>query len=55
MDERGPTRALILASEVDSSFCSGADLKERAGFSQDEYVALQWCTMGVLYLRRIEG
>jgi methylglutaconyl-CoA hydratase len=39
-DERGPTRALILTSEVDSCFCAGADLKERAGFSQDEYVAL---------------
>ncbi|KAF2087172.1 ClpP/crotonase [Saccharata proteae CBS 121410] len=32
----GPTRALILASEVDSSFCAGADLKERAGFSIEQ-------------------
>lgn len=38
VDQRGPTRALILASEVDSCFCAGADLKERAGFSADEYV-----------------
>ncbi|KAG0647428.1 Enoyl-Hydratase domain-containing [Hyphodiscus hymeniophilus] len=38
-DERGPTRALILASEVDSCFCAGADLKERAGFSADETAA----------------
>ena len=54
-DERGPTRALILASEVssparkvrmmlmrldlqvDSCFCAGADLKERAGFSAEEH------------------
>ncbi|KAI9822371.1 MAG: hypothetical protein M1827_000090 [Pycnora praestabilis] len=32
----GPTRVLILASEVDSCFCAGADLKERAGFSTKE-------------------
>jgi methylglutaconyl-CoA hydratase len=37
-DERGPTRAVVLASEVDSCFCAGADLKERAGFSPEEYV-----------------
>lgn len=35
-DMRGPTRALIIASEVDSSFCAGADLKERAGFTAEE-------------------
>jgi hypothetical protein len=35
-DERGPTRALILASAVDASFCAGADLKERRGFTQEE-------------------
>lgn len=35
-DEKGPTRALIVASAVDSSFCAGADLKERRGFSQEE-------------------
>ncbi|KAF2734675.1 ClpP/crotonase [Polyplosphaeria fusca] len=34
--ELGSTRALILASEVDSSFCAGADLKERAGFTPEE-------------------
>ncbi|KAI1173362.1 ClpP/crotonase [Nemania sp. FL0916] len=36
VDERGPTRALVLASAVDTSFCAGADLKERRGFTQDE-------------------
>lgn len=36
VDEKGPTRALILASEVDSCFCAGADLKERAGFTAEE-------------------
>jgi len=40
VDERGPTRVLILASDVDSCFCAGADLKERAGFSADEYVPI---------------
>lgn len=35
-DEKGPTRALILASAVDTSFCAGADLKERKTFTQDE-------------------
>lgn len=32
----GPTRALIIASAVDASFCAGADLKERKGFTQEE-------------------
>jgi methylglutaconyl-CoA hydratase len=35
-DGKGPTRAVVLASAVDSSFCAGADLKERKGFSQQE-------------------
>ena len=35
-DTKGPTRALILASAVDTSFCAGADLKERKGFTQEE-------------------
>lgn len=35
---QGSTRALILASEADQAFCAGADLKERAGMSQDECV-----------------
>ncbi|KAI9814942.1 MAG: hypothetical protein M1832_005581 [Thelocarpon impressellum] len=35
--ESGATRAMILGSEVDACFCAGADLKERAGFSQQEY------------------
>lgn len=34
--ETGATRALILASDVDSSFCAGADLKERATFTQED-------------------
>ncbi len=37
---KGPTRALILASAVDTSFCAGADLKERRGFTQAEYARL---------------
>lgn len=32
----GPTRALIIASSVDSAFCAGADLKERATFTQQD-------------------
>ncbi|KAI3390596.1 hypothetical protein diail_9113 [Diaporthe ilicicola] len=35
-DDKGPTRAVILASAVDSSFCAGADLKERRGFTPEE-------------------
>jgi methylglutaconyl-CoA hydratase len=35
-DQKGPTRALILASAVDTSFCAGADLKERKSFTQEE-------------------
>lgn len=34
----GPTRAVVLASAVDSCFCAGADLKERKGFTPEEYV-----------------
>ncbi|KAF3047666.1 hypothetical protein E8E12_011273 [Didymella heteroderae] len=34
--QTGTTRALILASEVDTSFCAGADLKERATFTQED-------------------
>ncbi|KAI1103360.1 ClpP/crotonase [Jackrogersella minutella] len=36
MDQKGPTRAVILASAVDASFCAGADLKERRGFTEEE-------------------
>ncbi|KAG6010537.1 hypothetical protein E4U21_005888 [Claviceps maximensis] len=32
----GPTRALVLASAVETCFCAGADLKERRGFTQAE-------------------
>ncbi|KAI0965530.1 ClpP/crotonase [Xylaria arbuscula] len=35
-DQKGPTRALVLASAVDASFCAGADLKERRGFTPEE-------------------
>ncbi|EKD12376.1 uncharacterized protein L3040_003620 [Drepanopeziza brunnea f. sp. 'multigermtubi'] len=38
-DQKGPTRAVVLASDVDSSFCAGADLKERAGFTAEETAA----------------
>lgn len=34
--ESGGTRALVLASESDASFCAGADLKERATFTPEE-------------------
>jgi methylglutaconyl-CoA hydratase len=34
--DTGSTRALILASDIDTSFCAGADLKERATFTQEE-------------------
>ncbi len=43
--ETGPTRALIIASAVDSSFCAGADLKERRGFTAEECVpSVRVCT-----------
>ncbi|KAH8692639.1 putative mitochondrial methylglutaconyl-CoA hydratase [Talaromyces proteolyticus] len=32
----GPTRALVIASNVDSAFCAGADLKERKGMTKEE-------------------
>jgi methylglutaconyl-CoA hydratase len=32
----GPTRCLVLASENDQVFCSGADLKERQRMTRDE-------------------
>lgn len=37
-EANGPTRALIIASNADAAFCAGADLKERAGMTKDEYV-----------------
>jgi len=48
-DMKGPTRALIIASEVDSSFCAGADLKERAGFTPEEY-AFIYFSFSKIYL-----
>lgn len=38
-DQRGPTRVVILASDVDASFCAGADLKERKGFTPEQSVS----------------
>ncbi|KAK3385362.1 ClpP/crotonase-like domain-containing protein [Podospora didyma] len=35
-DQKGPTRALIIASAIDTSFCAGADLKERRTFTEEE-------------------
>ena len=35
-DIKGPTRALIIASTVDSCFSAGADLKELSGFTQEQ-------------------
>ena len=32
----GPTRALVIASNVDSAFCAGADLKERVNMTKEE-------------------
>lgn len=32
----GPTRALVIASNVDSAFCAGADLKERVNMTKQE-------------------
>jgi methylglutaconyl-CoA hydratase len=32
----GPTRALVIASNADSAFCAGADLKERKDMSKEE-------------------
>ncbi|CEJ92231.1 Putative Enoyl-CoA hydratase/isomerase [[Torrubiella] hemipterigena] len=40
--EAGATRAVVIASAVDSCFCAGADLKERRGFTKaetDEFLA----------------
>ena len=34
--EKGPTRALIIASDIDTAFCAGADLKERLKMTKDE-------------------
>ncbi|KAI1505036.1 ClpP/crotonase-like domain-containing protein [Biscogniauxia marginata] len=34
--QSNPTRALILASSSDASFCAGADLRERRGFTPEE-------------------
>lgn len=37
-NEVGATRALIIASAIDTSFCAGADLKERKGFTPEQSV-----------------
>ena len=44
---QGSTRAVILASDIDTSFCAGADLKERRGFTLEEYAPnriISWTT-----------
>lgn len=51
-NEVGPTRALILASAVDASFCAGADLKERKGFTQEESVSPLLESLGPAWLGR---
>lgn len=51
-DMKGPTRALIIASSVDSCFCAGADLKERVGFTPEEY-ALYFPSETCIYTSRI--
>ncbi|KAI5284109.1 hypothetical protein KEM54_001585 [Ascosphaera aggregata] len=33
---KGPTRALVVGSNIDTAFCAGADLKERATFTRKE-------------------
>ena len=45
VDEKGPTRAVVLASAVDSCFCAGADLKERKGFTKEECVLPPHCPL----------
>lgn len=34
--QQGQVRCLVLASELDNVFCSGADLKERRGMGREE-------------------
>jgi methylglutaconyl-CoA hydratase len=53
-DEKAPTRALILASEVESCFCAGADLKERAGFTAEEYVRT-WIPLKSFFMSTARG
>ncbi|GAB1317854.1 Enoyl-CoA isomerase/hydratase fer4 [Madurella fahalii] len=38
-DQKGPTRALIIASALNTAFCAGADLKERKTFTQEDTAA----------------
>lgn len=39
----GSTRVLIIGSNADAAFCAGADLKERKGMTQEEYVTPVMC------------
>lgn len=49
----GPTRALVLASNADSAFCAGADLKERKGMSKEEYAFLSLPPLfSIFFLKR---
>lgn len=41
----GPTRALVLASNADSAFCAGADLKERKDMTKEEFVDLSFFSL----------
>jgi len=47
---QGSTRALIIASNVDTAFCAGADLKERRGWTQEEYQTIHAPVKHVLTL-----
>ena len=48
-EQSASTRALILTSNIDESFCAGADLKERKTFTQEECVIpLGWPIRGAL-------
>ncbi|CAK7214908.1 hypothetical protein SBRCBS47491_002310 [Sporothrix bragantina] len=46
--ELGPTRALIVASALDSCFCAGADLKERRTFTPEDTAAFLGNLRGTL-------
>lgn len=48
-EQSAVTRALILTSNIDESFCAGADLKERKTFTQEEYVTLCLLAFHLVY------
>lgn len=49
----GPTRALIIASNADAAFCAGADLKERAKMTKEEYVYMLCCCCTLRLMTRL--